>query len=251
MQWKLVGKTDVGRVRDHNEDSFALVPELSLVVVADGMGGHAAGEQASAIAVQTIPDYVRAHASALETWAAAPQGECPQGQILSAAVQRACFDIHAAAKENPALSGMGTTVVAVWAHGSRIAVSHVGDSRVYLQRGDLVLQLTDDHSLVNEQVKAGVITFEQAKTSRFKNIITRSVGFEPDVAVDCYMLEATAGDKLLLCSDGLSNFVEVSEVGGALATLPLDSVPDQLIALANHRGGDDNITVACLGADVS
>jgi len=249
MQWKLTGKTDVGMVRDHNEDSFAMVPELGLVVVADGMGGHAAGEQASAIAVESIPNFVRDNLASLVEWEASPQGESPQGRILSGSVQRACYDIHSTARENPALQGMGTTVVCVWARGSRVAVSHVGDSRVYLQRGNSVLQVTDDHSLVNEQVKAGVITFEQAKTSRFKNIITRSVGFEPDVAVDCYMLDAEPGDKILLCSDGLSNFVEVAEVGGALATLSLDAVPEQLINLANQRGGDDNITVVCLGAE--
>jgi serine/threonine protein phosphatase PrpC len=249
MHLRLVGKTDVGMVRDHNEDSFAMDDDLGLVVVADGMGGHAAGEQASAIAVQSIPAWVREHLPMVTQWESAPQGESPQGRVLSGAVQRACYDIHSAARENPALQGMGTTVVTVWARGNRAAVAHVGDSRVYLSRNGHVLQITDDHSLVNEQVKAGVITEEQAKTSRFKNIITRSVGFEPDVAVDCYLLDLAAGDKFLLCSDGLSNFVESAEVGGALHSLPLDNVPDALIGLANQRGGDDNITVVCLAIE--
>lgn len=254
MPVRLVGKTDVGMVRDHNEDSFAMDEELGLVVVADGMGGHAAGEQASAIAVQSIPAWVREHLPLVQTWEATLQagqnaGECPQGRVLSGAVQRACYDIHSAARENPALQGMGTTVVCVWARNNRAAVAHVGDSRVYLARDSHVLQITDDHSLVNEQVKAGVITEEQAKTSRFKNIITRSVGFEPDVAVDCYLMELQPGDKILLCSDGLSNFVDSNEVGGALHSLPLDSVPDALIGLANQRGGDDNITVVCLAVE--
>ncbi|MCC6808683.1 MAG: Stp1/IreP family PP2C-type Ser/Thr phosphatase [Deltaproteobacteria bacterium] len=249
MHLRLVGKTDVGMVRDHNEDNFAIDENMGLLVVADGMGGHAAGEQASAIAVVSIPAWVREHLPMVEAWEAAPQGESPQGRVLSSAVQRACFDIHSAARENPALQGMGTTVVTVWARGTKAAVAHVGDSRVYLARNGHVLQITDDHSLVNEQVKAGVITEEQAKTSRFKNIITRSVGFEPDVAVDCYLLDLAPGDKILLCSDGLSNFVDSNEVGGALRGLPLDNVPEALIGLANQRGGDDNITVVCLAVE--
>jgi protein phosphatase len=233
-------------VRDHNEDSFAIDEQIGLFVVADGMGGHAGGEMASAIAVRAIPEWVRDHKAELDGWEAQKKGESPQARILSGAIQRSCFEIHDAASKNPELQGMGTTVVSVWVHGERAAVGHVGDSRVYLFRGPQVMQVTDDHSLVNEQIKAGVITHEQARHSRFKNIITRSVGFESDVAVDCHLLELSLGDRMLLCSDGLSNFIDAAELGGVVLSSPLDEIPGRLIALANSRGGDDNITVVCL-----
>jgi protein phosphatase len=245
MSVVLVGKTDVGMVRDHNEDSLAVESDIGLGVVADGMGGHAGGEMASAIAVKSITSWVRENIGKVDEWDANPSGESPQLRILSQAIQRSCADIHQAARENPVLSGMGTTVVSVWVRGTRAAIGHVGDSRVYLARNGHVLQVTDDHSLVNEQIKAGVISPEQARHSRFKNIITRSVGFEPDVAVDSYVMELSPGDKMLLCSDGLSNFVEATEVGGILQG-SIEEAPDKLIALANRRGGDDNITALCL-----
>lgn len=246
MRLVSAGKTDVGMVRDHNEDSFAIDEQIGLYVVADGMGGHAGGEMASAIAVRAIPEWVRDHKVELDGWESAKAGESPQARILSSAIQRSCFEIHDAASKNPELQGMGTTVVSVWVQGERAAVGHVGDSRVYLFRGPQVMQVTDDHSLVNEQIKAGVITLEQARHSRFKNIITRSVGFESDVAVDCHLLELNVGDRMLLCSDGLSNFIEASELGGVVISSALEEIPPRLIALANSRGGDDNITVVCL-----
>lgn len=249
MRLKSAGKTDVGMVRDHNEDSFAINEEIGLYVVADGMGGHAGGEMASSIAVQTIPEWVLSHMAEIDQWKTAAQGESPQARILSSAIQASCRNIHEVASKNPALQGMGTTVVSVWVQNQRAVVAHVGDSRVYLSRGAHVLQVTDDHSLVNEQIKAGVITQEQARHSRFKNIITRSVGFEADVAVDCHVVELSPGDRLLLCSDGLSNFVDAPEVGGALQAFPLEEVPEKLIGLANARGGDDNITVVCLAME--
>ncbi|MEZ4269939.1 MAG: protein phosphatase 2C domain-containing protein [Myxococcota bacterium] len=133
-------------------------------------------------------------------------------------------------------------MTAVILRSGRAFIAHVGDSRCYLQRGDRIVQITDDHSLVNEQIKAGLITSEQARTSRLKNIITRSVGFEKDVAVDTYALPIESGDRFLMCSDGLANFVDDTEIGLALATLPIEEVPARMIDLANERGGDDNIT---------
>ncbi len=234
-------------VRDHNEDSFIIEEDIGLFVVADGMGGHAGGEMASAIAVKTIPEWLREHIPDLDAWESQKDGESPQARLLSNAIQRSCFEIHDAASKNPELQGMGTTVVSVWVRGERAAVCHVGDSRVYLFRSGHVMQVTDDHSLVNEQIKAGVITHEQARHSRFKNIITRSVGFEPDVAVDCHLLELVEGDVMLLCSDGLSNFIDGPELAGVLQETPFAEAPDKLISIANSRGGDDNITVVCLG----
>jgi protein phosphatase len=169
--------------------------------------------------------------------------------MLADAVRAACAAIFEAAQDDPELQGMGTTLTSLLVQSDRAFVAHVGDSRCYLQRSDRIVQITDDHSLVNEQVKAGLITREQGRQSRLKNIITRSVGFERDVAVDTFALPLQAGDKLLMCSDGLANFVDDTEIGLALATLPIDEVPVRMVELANERGGDDNITVVCLTAD--
>ena len=141
---------------------------------------------------------------------------------------------------------MGTTTTALLLLGGCAFVAHVGDSRCYLLRGDKLLQISEDHSLVNEQIKAGLLTREQAKASRHKNIITRSVGFEPDVAVDTFAMPVRPGDSFLLCSDGCSNLVNDEELAEALGNENVTSVPASLISLANERGGDDNVTVVCV-----
>jgi len=247
MQVVAAGQTDTGRVRDHNEDAFVVEDGLGLFVVADGMGGHAGGETASRLAVQSIVASVHSQLELLFAWEQHPQGESPQASILAKAVQKSCADVNCAAQVDPNLSGMGTTVAAAWVREGRATIANVGDSRVYLCRDAYVMLLTDDHSLVCEQMKAGVMSLEEAKNSRLKNIITRSVGFEADVAVDCYVLEPKPGDRLLICSDGMSNFVDLPEVGRVMHGFELDQVPEKLIELANERGGDDNITVICIG----
>jgi protein phosphatase len=141
---------------------------------------------------------------------------------------------------------MGTTCISLLVHGDHAIVGHVGDSRAYLVRDGEVWQLSEDHSLVNEQVRAGLLTQEEAKHSRLKNIITRSVGFEEDVLVDVVGVETHAGDRFLLCSDGLSNLVETDEIRDALGHDDVAQVPEMLIQLANARGGDDNITVVAV-----
>ena len=252
MQIRSAGKSDVGRVREKNEDSFLVSDELGLFVVADGMGGHLGGQMASSLAVKTIGEVIGNRRSELE---AAPADEPLETvsvpRILADAVRAACSTIYDTAQHDPELQGMGTTVTAMVVRGPRAFIAHVGDSRCYLQRGTRVIQITDDHSLVNEQIKAGLITREQARSSRLKNIITRSVGFERDVAVDTFALPVQPNDRFLLCSDGLANFVDDTEIGLALASMPIDDVPLKLIELANERGGDDNITVVCLTADGS
>jgi serine/threonine protein phosphatase PrpC len=243
-------KTDVGRVREKNEDSNFVSDELGLFVVADGMGGHLGGQRASSIAVKTVGDQVAANHKQLVEGARSPTLESsPVPRMLADCVRAACAAIYDAAKEDPELQGMGTTCTALLVQNGRAFVAHVGDSRCYLQRGDRIIQVTDDHSLVYEQVKAGLITREQGRQSRLKNIITRSVGFERDVAVDTFALPLQVNDKMLMCSDGLANFVDDTEIGLALASVPLDEVPTRMIDLANERGGDDNITVVCLAAD--
>lgn len=250
MRIRSAAKTDVGRVREKNEDSHFVSDELGLYVVADGMGGHLGGQRASSIAVKTVSEQVSAnHKQLVEGAVVDPLESSPVPRMLADAVRAACAAIYEAAQDDPELQGMGTTLTSLLVQSDRAFVAHVGDSRCYLQRSDRIVQITDDHSLVNEQVKAGLITREQGRQSRLKNIITRSVGFERDVAVDTFALPLQPGDKLLMCSDGLANFVDDTEIGLALATLPIDEVPVRMVELANERGGDDNITVVCLTAD--
>jgi protein phosphatase len=239
------GVTDVGRKRDHNEDSFLVDDDLGLFVVADGMGGHAGGGTASRLAVDTIQQSLRSARTADPGAFTAPGtlDASPLREHLRAAIEAACRGIYRRAQDEPALSGMGTTVTAALVHGGNAYVAHVGDSRCYLLRGGRIYQISEDHSLVNEQVKAGALTPEEARTSRFKNIITRSVGFEEEVQVDLLGVEAERGDVLVLCSDGLSNLVRDEELLKAAATAPADESARALVELANDRGGDDNITV--------
>jgi protein phosphatase len=138
---------------------------------------------------------------------------------------------------------MGTTVISLCVRGEHALFAHVGDSRAYLVRGDLIQQVSEDHSLVNEQIKAGMITPEEARHSRYKNIITRSVGFEEEVQVDVMGLVTKPGDSFILCSDGLANLVEDKEIQQVISSTPLAEAPKKLIEMANERGGDDNITV--------
>jgi PPM family protein phosphatase len=239
------GLTDVGRKRNHNEDSFLIDDELQLYVVADGMGGHAGGGTASRIAVETIDKELRrARESRDNPFVTSPNlQDSLLPDALRTAVERACLAIFTTAQEDPRLSGMGTTVISLVVRDNHAFFAHVGDSRAYLVRGPLIQQVSEDHSLVNEQIKAGMITAEEAKHSRYKNIITRSVGFEEEVQVDVMGVVAEPGDVFLLCSDGLANMVEDRELHEVVqSTSVLAEVPRRLIDLANERGGDDNIT---------
>ncbi|HSN91147.1 MAG TPA: Stp1/IreP family PP2C-type Ser/Thr phosphatase [Anaeromyxobacteraceae bacterium] len=245
------GITDVGRKRDHNEDAFLVDESLTLFIVADGMGGHAGGGTASRLAVETIRDHVRAARSAdpdlFGAGAAVEESRVPD--VLRHAVEKACGVIYDTAQTAPDLAGMGTTVTAALIDGPTAFVAHVGDSRCYLVRGGRIYQVSEDHSLVNEQLKAGAISPDEARHSRFKNIITRSVGFEQDVQVDLMGLEVEAGDRLVVCCDGLSNLVDDGEILEVIEETPLEEAPEQLVELANDRGGDDNITVIVVAVE--
>jgi protein phosphatase len=245
------GVSDVGLRRDHNEDSFLVDLDLGLLVVADGMGGHAGGEHASKLAVETIQREVR---SARESRGGAFERpstieDSPLPDVMRQAVEAASAAIFEAAQEDPELTGMGTTVTAALMDGNHAFVAHVGDSRCYLLREEKIYQVSEDHSLVNEQIKAGAISPEEARTSRFKNIITRSVGFERSVAVDLMGIELQEGDRLVVCCDGLSNLVEDGEILSIAGAGPLVEGAERLVALANERGGDDNITVIVASVD--
>lgn len=239
------GQTDVGMRRERNEDNLLVSNDHFVYVVADGMGGHAGGEMASKIAVTTIEEVMSEQLGKMNANGAykGPIEQHPALMYLPTAVKRACAAIFRQADEHPELKGMGTTVTGVTFQDGYAFFGHVGDSRAYLIRDGQIEQLSEDHSLVNEQLKAGLITAEQAKVSRFKNIITRSVGFEEDVAVDTMVVPAREGDIYVLCSDGLANLASEQEILELVGDNFLSQSPKQLIQHANDRGGDDNITV--------
>jgi len=233
--------------RDHNEDSYLLAPDMNLFVVADGMGGHAGGEMASGISVQTVESVVRQKADLIAPTVEHPGAveQSPVAILLSNSVRAACNAVFGKSQELMELQGMGTTTTSMLFHGNLGFVAHVGDSRAYLVREGRVLQLSEDHSLVNEQLKAGLITEAQARQSRFKNIITRSVGFQTDVEVDMIVVETKPHDVYMMCSDGLTGLVTDPEINDVVNDNFLHRVPEILIDMANSRGGDDNITVVC------
>lgn len=246
VRYSAWGLSDVGRKRDHNEDSYLVNPHLGLYAVADGMGGHQGGERASRLAL----DVMQAEIEAAKSTGALPEkgGNGHAGRIIERAAQRAGESIFAAAQADPELHGMGTTLTAMLVHRGRAYVAHVGDSRCYLYRDGKCLQLTEDHSWVNEQVRAGLLSPEDARESKFKHIITRSVGFERHVSVDGVTLAIEPGDCFLLCSDGLSNLVESDEIARVLTAHFYNKVPPVLVELANDCGGDDNVTVVLMHA---
>jgi PPM family protein phosphatase len=240
-RFRSAARTDVGMRREHNEDWFLVNESLGLYVVCDGMGGHAGGETASRVACEAIEREMKDSHGVVGDDSA--DRERLAG-MLRQAVQGACAAVYQTSLTDPELQGMGTTLVALLVDGDGGVVAHVGDSRVYHVRKGDVTQLTEDHSLVNEQVRAGLMSPEEARYSRLKNIITRSVGFEEEVAVDLAPVQTEPGDVFVLCSDGLSNLVDGDEIGGVvLHSESPEATCAELVDLANDRGGDDNITV--------
>jgi serine/threonine protein phosphatase PrpC len=230
--------TDVGQKRDHNEDSFLCNDALGLYAVADGMGGHQGGEQASRMAVEVLEkEMTRRLALAAEG-----AGSSTVAEALREATMLASREIYDSAQTNPERAGMGTTLTGLCFHGPAVTLSHVGDSRAYLVRDGRARQLTEDHSWIQEQVRAGLLSPGDAIVSRFRNIITRSVGFEPSVMPDLFTMPVEAGDCYLLCSDGLSNYFSVEEIGRVLTAQFYSEAGRALVEIANERGGDDNIT---------
>ena len=228
----VAAKTHCGRVRPINEDSY-LVPEGdSLALVADGMGGHRAGEVASSMAAEAIRLSARKAAGRhLSDKTAVSRGRQPNRAI------------YRAANEDLSRSGMGTTLTFLYFMQGHVMLAHVGDSRCYLMRGGEVYQITKDHSLVAELVRKGEITEEEAKDHPYRNIITRALGTDDTVAVDAQDVDTRPGDVFLLCTDGLSNYLETSEIRGILAESSPQEACERLVDLALDRGGRDNITV--------
>jgi len=244
-------RTDVGKRRKHNEDAFLNDDELGLYVVADGMGGHAAGEVASAQAVKSIRAAIDEGKPLLDSLRQTPSIEAREAvsQLMERAILKACADIYALSVSDPGKRGMGTTVVALLCTGKKAVVGHVGDSRVYLYRNSRAHQLTEDHTIIQEQLKRGLITKEQVATAENKNVITRAVGIQPQVAVDTLVTDLLPGDLYLLCSDGLHGYLGDDELPGLLAAEPRGKLPDALVDVALNRGGRDNISVVCVSVE--
>ncbi len=243
------GITDVGLKRGHNEDNFLINEELNLFVVADGMGGHAGGEYASAICVNTVEEIV----TSLELHEDGPAEDEDPVEIarekLRYAIRLAGRRIYEKAAEEPEYHGMGTTAVVLLIDGSNAYIAHVGDSRLYQLREGLCEQATEDHSLVNEKLKAGLITEEEAKNHKMRNVITRSLGYQEDVEIDVQVRAIRKDDAFLLCSDGLSGLVEQDEIADHMGRFGPQESARRLVELACERGGDDNITVVIARVD--
>jgi len=247
MSLQAFGLTDVGRKRKHNEDAYLVDPERGLFVVADGMGGHAAGEVASRITVESMQEFIAASDDATDSsWPFGQAGSrAPSaGTRQTAAVEKANEKVMRAVASRPELKGMGTTVVAALIDGDRATLVHVGDSRAYLYRDGELRRLTDDHSWVQEQVNAGILSEDEAKSHPLKNVVTRALGGSPHVSVDLIEVPLRTGDRFLLCSDGLTGMVADEEIHEFFQSEPVpEPAVRRLVDLANERGGIDNITV--------
>jgi protein phosphatase len=238
--------TDVGKVRDHNEDTIGSQPDIGLWVLADGMGGYNAGEVASGIAVKTIIELVT---QACKT---AKRGEIESGTgymrqtiVLRDAILRANKVINQTAQTQPQCEGMGTTLVASLFYDNKVSIAHVGDSRMYRMRGNRFEQITMDHSLLQELVDRGFYSQEEAQRSTNRNYVTRALGVEANVEVEIQEVEVQKGDYFLMCSDGLPDMVEDEDIHLTISTFSNDvrTVGEQLIKLTNDNGGRDNVSV--------
>ena len=241
--------TDVGVVRTNNEDNFGYNLRHGIFVVCDGMGGQAAGELASKIAVETVLNHYDRSADdrGTQVFGRGFGNVSEQANMLADAIQLANQAICQAAARHVEQAGMGSTVAAVSAKGNRFSIAHVGDSRIYLIRGAGIQQLTNDHSLVMEQVTRGLITPDEAEHSKLQNVIVRALGTEESVEPDLADHELRAGDILLLCSDGLSRYVKEGEIVEVVRRVTsLEKACAELIELAKTGGSDDNITCLLL-----
>lgn len=236
--------TDTGCQRDHNEDSFGYDNAAHLYVVCDGVGGNAAGEVASNIAVRTLIESFEAQTQAMGEGA-----ELPVEVRLLHAIQEANRVVRETAESNSQFEKMGTTLVCACLDGSRILIANVGDSRAYLIRKSACLQITQDHSLVDEQVRHGVLTPEMAAASSLQSVITRAIGAVEIVEPDFFAAELQPEDMLLLASDGLTRYLQPPEIASAASgTMELPEICHSLVELAKQRGGADNITCIVLRA---
>jgi serine/threonine protein phosphatase PrpC len=238
MHWRASALSDRGRVRRRNEDSFLIAPRARLLAVADGMGGHAAGDVASRIAIQTL--------EAAFARAPSPRIRAPAlARRLLAAFNAANESILQHARLHRETSGMGTTLTTLMPlqTSTQAVIAHIGDSRAYRLRGGALVQLTRDHTWVQQQVEAGILSAVEARQHRLASVLSRVLGTEAMGPADTFIIDIEPGDRYLLCSDGLTNMLEDADLEAMLARAePLDDIARQLIHAANLRGGHDNIT---------
>ncbi len=243
---EIVSQTHSGRVRSHNEDSVGYESGCGLVVLADGMGGYNAGEVASGITVSVAISEISERLKAAKPIDLDEEsGEELAVLLLRDNIQKANLSIFHAAHSKQQYSGMGTTVVAGLFYDNRVAVAHVGDSRMYRLRGETLEAITRDHSLLQEQIDGGILTVEEARLSKNKNLVTRAVGIDAKLNTEIHVHDVLLGDIYLLCSDGLNDMVTDEDIHSVLyamqGNLPLAA--EQLIQMANDNGGRDNVSV--------
>lgn len=252
MKFKITAASlsDVGQKRNHNEDNVLVDEELGLFAVADGMGGHAAGEVASGAAIAAVEDFVQlAHRDENITWPFAVRDELSRSEnVIHTAVALANQQVCSLAGENSAFGGMGTTIAALYFSGEYAHVCHVGDSRVYRLRGGKLECLTQDHSWVNEQLQRNIISQEEARNHRWRNVITRALGNRTDVEIDLRTIELEPGDLFMLCSDGLTTMIPDNLIYQILQSDPTQPqrLCEELVRTANEAGGLDNISVVLI-----
>ncbi len=244
-------KTDVGKRRKVNQDAFFIDNDLGLYIVADGMGGHAAGEVAAWETVEAVHDMVVLGRKTIDAFISNPFNKDNVHNIcrlLVSAVQSATYMVFGMAEQSPNYHGMGTTISAMLVAGDFAITAQVGDTRIYCIRGEEERQLTEDHTLINWQIREGIITPEEAKFAPHKNVITRAVGNKEYVQVDTGVFSVCSGDRLLICSDGLHGYLQEGEIVSILKSnndddFGIENACDAFVNLANDRGGKDNITV--------
>ena len=244
MKIRACAATDRGQRRKSNEDRYLINESLGLYAICDGMGGHAAGEIASERAVAFATEFIREHRELLEKAGSVPGGYFRVLELAEDATQEASRRLHELANTDPDLAGMGTTMTMLIVVDNKAVMAHVGDSRLYVLRRGELHQLSADHTLANEMLQTGDMPPEEAERSRYKHVLTRTVGHQQSVQVESLLFDLFPGDTLLLCSDGLSNYFENSDaVVEILNSDDLNSLSVRLIDFANSRGGADNITL--------
>ena len=245
---EIVGHTDPGMVRSHNEDSIANDVRYGLAILADGMGGYNAGEVASGMATTVLMTQLQqalTHTPPFEPDEHGVEAHTAAARLLREQITNANTAIFSASQSQPQYAGMGTTLVMAVFYDNKMTVAHIGDSRLYRFRAGQFSQVTRDHSLLQEQIDSGMITEEEAKHSQNKNLVTRALGIDPTVDAELHDYDTQPGDIYLLCSDGLSDMVEDPDIGQALETLGgnLTLAAQQLVQMANDNGGRDNVSV--------
>lgn len=248
MQTDSSGYSDKGMVREGNEDSFVVAPEIGFFAVADGMGGHNAGEVASRMAIDVLRAYLERTAigDSMHDNGNNP-GYSHAANLLASGIRHANRIIYESTLNNPEWRDMGTTIVASILNDNRLSIAHVGDSRAYLLRGGGIISLTEDHSLMAEQARSGHISHETAESSSQRNIITRALGLEAEPEVDLCDLLLAPEDRILLCSDGLTTMVTEAQIRSiVLGSRNPNEICRLLVEEANRNGGKDNITVAVI-----